>query len=178
MRDAWIQYASARLLGEACLAIDWHVEPKGLEKWSRSVMQVVARCFQERWLLGHSCIECSSNMLVLEGNAKIRTRLRANTDDGVWNCDALQAHCLTGCQSSPIPGRRFCSTHLLDSEPLLGSDIIFANLVAFTRHPSSIQPDGSAAGSLAPLIVTCKRACRALRFFFSSRLTTRSSLFG
>ena len=87
-----------------------------MEAWCRKVEPLATTIFQSRWLHQHTCLACSKGILGIDGNAKVRTKLCANTDDGVWNCSPLNAHCLTGCQNPPVPGKRFCAYHLLDAE--------------------------------------------------------------
>ena len=114
LRDTWLQYSLTRFLGDESLSIDWALSNNRMEPLCRLLEPRITNLFQTRWLHMHECSACSTGVLVVDGNAKVRTKLCANTDDGIWNCNLLKAHCLTGCQNPPMPGKKCCCmTHAL-----------------------------------------------------------------
>ena len=114
LRDTWLQYSLTRFLGDESLSIDWALSNNRMEPLCRLLEPRITNLFQTRWLHMHECSACSTGVLVVDGNAKVRTKLCANTDDGIWNCNLLKAHCLTGCQNPPMPGKKYCCmTHAL-----------------------------------------------------------------
>ena len=162
LRDNWLQYSVIKILKDSSLTVNFTVQPKKMEAWSRTVEPMVSQLFQLRWLHTHTCQSCSSGLLGVDGNAKLRTKLCESTDDGIWNCTPLNAHCLTGCQNSPIPGKRYCALHLRDADPLFGSDWIMLKVLRFLS-PKGVQPTIRSSYVLPPLL-TCRRLCKSLRF--------------
>ena len=162
LRDTWLQFAICQLLGPQSLQIDWSVKQGCMEQWSRSIVSSVTDHFRKRWLLHHQCSTCRRGILGIDGNAKIRTKLCANTDDGIWESPSLKAHCLTGCQNAPIPGRKFCAVHLRDSEPIFGSDDFLRKiLLHLISQKALIRGFRVHAHKLACL---CRRTRKALLF--------------
>ena len=78
------------------------------------------------------------------------------------NCNLLKAHCLTGCQNPPMPGKKYCCVHLRDSDPVLGSDTLMLRVLSFL-HPAAPQLTIQAQCVL-PCLPVCRRLCKALRF--------------
>ena len=155
LSSCWVTYTAIHLLGLESLALLWPMNRRELEAWCARNIDVVSVAFQKRWLLQHSCSKCHHKRLGIDGNAKIRSRLCHNIDDGVWNCKILKSHCVTGCQNRPLPGHKFCSQHVDDADGLWGSDLI---LRLWVTYQEGIH---QAARVLAS---TCKRAHRALNF--------------
>eukprot|EP00438_Fugacium_kawagutii_P031201 Skav220796 [mRNA] locus=scaffold150:236840:244810:+ [translate_table: standard] len=168
LRDAWLQFSLGMFLGKDPAPINYAFARNGMEQWCRQLQQKVLLAFQKRWLLKHRCAKCSRGILGIDGNAKVRTKLCANTDDGVWECEPLHAHCLTGCQNAPIPGRKFCGVHLRDADPVFGSDhflyLIFAYLAtkkALLRHSASAHCRLQLLTAMCPV---SRRTRKALEF--------------
>ena len=131
--------------------------------------ETLTQKFQKHWLHEHVCRNCAGRALILDGNAKVRTRLCANSDDGAWICRPLRAHCLTGCQRPPIPGKKFCSLHLQDAEPFFGSDLRVRTLLSMLCTGESClkeAPGTGACPACCALPALCKRAKRACKFAF------------
>ena len=162
LRDSWLQFSLAQLLQDKSLDINWHVGRNKMEAWCRKVEPLATEIFQSRWLHQHKCLACSKGILGIDGNAKVRTKLCANTDDGVWNCSPLNAHCLTGCQNPPVPGKRFCAYHLQDTEPVLGSDFFVMNIATCLLGPTDLVPMQSFFACQA--LPCCRRLFKALTF--------------
>jgi len=162
LRDTWLQYSLTRFLGDESLSIDWALSNNRMEPLCRLLEPRITNLFQTRWLHMHECSACSTGVLVVDGNAKVRTKLCANTDDGIWNCNLLKAHCLTGCQNPPMPGKKYCCVHLRDSDPVLGSDTLMLRVLSFL-HPAAPQLTIQAQCVL-PCLPVCRRLCKALRF--------------
>ena len=85
LRDTWLQYSLTRFLGDESLSIDWALSNNRMEPLCRLLEPRITNLFQTRWLHMHECSACSTGVLVVDGNAKVRTKLFANTDDGIWN---------------------------------------------------------------------------------------------
>ena len=166
LRNAWMQFAVANFLREESMQINWDLRGLSMETWCRRVLQRTQVRFQRRWLIEHKCDLCRGGTLGVDGNAKLRTKLCANTDAGVWNCEALQAHCLTGCTNAPVPGRRYCSIHWRDAEPIFGADNLLLDTLRFAE-PSQAHV------SLCAVAALCKRAERALQFALRHARATR-----
>ena len=98
------------------LAGDWGAPGDSLEAACSRILERVSMKFRRRWLVDHCCSRCMGKEIIIDGNAKVLTRLCANTDAGVWNCKPLKCHCLTGCTHPPLPGFRFCALHQGDAE--------------------------------------------------------------
>ena len=105
--------------------MDWGAPGDKLEAACSRVLERVSK-FQRRWLVDHCCRQCIGKEITIDGNAKVRTKLCANTDAGVWNCNPLNSHCLTGCTHPPLRRSRFCAFHRRDAEPFFGSDLLVA----------------------------------------------------
>ena len=151
LRDTWTLFTMASFLGARAASVNFHVGHRGKESFqlcARLVERLMHK-FQKRWLHEHVCPNCAGRAFILDGNAKVPTRLCANSDDGTWSCRPLQAHCLTGCQRPPIPGKISCSLQLKDAEPFFGSDLKAVHHVK---------------GSVSTLInLTIRRGLRGLR---------------
>ena len=159
LRDTWLQHSVCRSLGQAGLHVDWSVQQNRMEAWCRGIQPLVTQRFQTRWLHEHQCAKCERGILGIDGNAKLRTKLCANTHDGVWECPLLQAHCLTGCQNAPIPGKKYCGLHLMDSDPVLGSDALMRHII--------LALDGARQHViLQSCAASCRRVWRAIKFAF------------
>ena len=156
LRDNWLQFSLSQLLQDKSLDINWHVGRNKMEAWCRKVEPLATSIFQSRWLHQHTCLACSKGILGIDGNAKVRTKLCANTDDGVWNCSPLNAHCLTGCQNPPAPGKRFCAYHLQDAEPVLGSDLFLMLTATYLLRPTDFF--------VCQALPSCRRLFKALTF--------------
>ena len=159
LSDCWIIYTSVKLLGQNAMSLTWPLQRRQTEKWCRQNISNLAKAFQHKWLVAHSCSKCASKKLGLDGNAKIRTRLCANIDDGVWNCRSLKSHCLTGCQNRPLPGHRFCKHHIHEDDSIWGSD-------HFLRIWVLLQTPEDRSTTSRNLALTCKRASCAIKFAF------------
>lgn len=127
-----------RFLGDESLSIDWALSNNRMEPLCRLLEPRITKLFQTRWLHMHECSACSTGVNVVDGNAEVRTKLCANTDDGIWNCNLLKADCLTGCQNPPMPGKKYCCVHLRDSDPVLGSDTLMLRVLSYL-HPAAPQ---------------------------------------
>eukprot|EP00438_Fugacium_kawagutii_P034998 Skav222689 [mRNA] locus=scaffold5100:4446:6524:- [translate_table: standard] len=162
LRDSWMQYSLVKFLGDESLGIPWNFRGNRMESMCRSLEPRVTQLFQRRWLHTHRCNSCSNGLLVVDGNAKIRTKLCANTDDGVWNCPIIKAHCLTGCQNAPMPGRKFCALHLHDADPVLGNDLLVV-LICFYLIPRNCAAPLQCS-CISCCMPVCKRLRKSLRF--------------
>ena len=127
--------------------------------------------FQRRWLLQHQCSKCQRGILGVDGHAKVRTKLRANADAGVWDCNRLNAHCLTGCQSTPIPGRKYCAIHLQNADPLFDCDLNLQLILSFLATKATVLSRTEDGRHKSPDIVAlfplCRRTRKALHFAVS-----------
>ncbi|CAL1141941.1 unnamed protein product, partial [Cladocopium goreaui] len=171
LRDSWLQYSVCKFLTNNRTSINCFVGKNGMEPWCRGLEDQVLHQFQRRWLLQHQCSKCERGILGVDGNAKVRTKLCANTDAGVWDCRPLNAHCLTGCQSAPIPGRKYCAVHLRDADPIFGCDLILQMILSFLATTATLLSRTEAGRHKSPDIVAlfplCRRTRKALSFAVS-----------
>lgn len=151
-----------QLLGPAAEhpGLSWQFAPNRVEAWCRTVEPAVSRAFRQRWLRQ---LKCQHGVLGIDGNAKTRTKLCANTDDGVWDCPLLRAHCLTGCQNSPVPGKRYCGLHLSDVGPVFGSDDFWMSVLPYLVSGPVRQTNVTTKVTYGAL---CRRVRRVLAFAF------------
>ncbi|CAL1136057.1 unnamed protein product [Cladocopium goreaui] len=171
LRDSWLQYSVCKFLTNNRTSINCFVGKNDMEPWCRGLEDQVLHQFQRRWLLQHQCSKCERGILGVDGNAKVRTKLCANTDAGVWDCRPLNAHCLTGCQSAPIPGRKYCAVHLRDADPIFGCDLILQMILSFLATTATLLSRTEAGRHKSPDIVAlfplCRRTRKALSFAVS-----------
>ena len=157
LRDSWLQYSVCKFLTNNRTSINCFVGKNGMEPWCRGLEDQVLHQFQRRWLLQHQCSKCERGILGVDGNAKVRTKLCANTDAGVWDCRPLNARCLTGCQSAPIPGRKYCAVHLRDADPIFGCDLILQMILSFLATTATLLSRTEAGRHKSPDIVALSR---------------------
>ena len=166
LRDAWLQHAVSNFLGVDVLTVDWGAPGDSLEAACSRVLERASTKFQRRWLVDHCCSKCVGKQIIIDGNAKVRTRLCANTDAGVWNCKPLKSHCLTGCTHPPLRGSRFCAIHQRDAEPIFGSDLFCYAFLCFLCPAQDFETLHAAGPCTicSALRCSCRRVSRALHF--------------
>ena len=136
------------------LPVDWCAPGDSLEAACSRILERVSMKFRRRWLVDHCCSKCMGKEIIIDGNAKVPTRLCANTDAGVWNCKPLKCHCLTGCTHPPLPGFRFCALHQGDAESPTSS-VMPCQIVIV----SAVEPICSTPTNLSRMCTSFSRSC-------------------
>ena len=144
--------------------MDWHAKDRSMEPVCRTLAETASRKFQRRWLIDHCSRRCVGREIVVDGNAKVRTKLCANADAEVWNCGPLHSHCLTGYQHPLVPGSKYCSLRQRDAEPIFES--MYSNFCSISAYTAACSR----------CLATFATAARPLRTFAVNRIVQCSLL--